>query len=204
MVGSTDSHTSLATAAEENFFGKHSGKEPTPERWNHPILDFNGVKVMGWQQAASGYAGVWARENTREAIFEAMQRKEVYASTGPRMMVRFFGGWDFMLEDASSRLPADIGYRKGVPMGGDLAHAPAGKSPTFLVGALKDPIGGNLDRHTDHQGLVGQRRQYARKSLRCRLVRWSQARLRRQAASRWEYRGCGKGHVDKIPSAPPS
>ncbi len=146
MIGSTDSHTSLATAAEENFFGKHSGKEPTEHRWNHPIFDFNGIQIMGWQQAASGYAAVWAQENTREAIFDAMQRKETYATTGSRMMVRFFGGWDFVSEDASSRLPADVGYSKGVPMGGDLSEAPRGKSPTFLVAALKDPYNGNLDR----------------------------------------------------------
>jgi len=146
MIGSTDSHTSLATAAEENFFGKHSGKEPTEHRWNHPIFDFNGIQIMGWQQAASGYAAVWAQENTREAIFDAMQRKETYATTGSRMMVRFFGGWDFVSEDASSRLPADVGYIKGVPMGGDLSEAPRGKSPTFLVAALKDPYNGNLDR----------------------------------------------------------
>lgn len=146
MIGSTDSHTALATAAEENFFGKHSGKEPTSHRWNHPIFDFNGVKIMGWQQAASGYAAVWAEENTREAIFDAMQRKETYATTGTRMMVRFFGGWDFEEADANTRLPADVGYAKGVPMGGDLSNAPSGKAPNFLVAALKDQLGGNLDR----------------------------------------------------------
>lgn len=146
MVGSTDSHTSLATAAEENFFGKHSGKEPTAHRWNHPIFDFNGVKIMGWQQAASGYAAVWAKENTREALFDAMQRKETYATTGSRMTVRFFGGWDFVAKDANTRLPADVGYRKGVPMGGDLSKAPKGKAPSFLVAAMKDPYNGNLDR----------------------------------------------------------
>lgn len=146
MIGSTDSHTSLATAAEDNFFGKHSGKEPTAHRWNHPIFDFNGVKIMGWQQAASGYAAVWAKENTREAIFDAMQRKETYATTGSRMTVRFFGGWDYVPADANSRLPADVGYRKGVPMGGDLSDAPNGKAPSFLVAAMKDPYNGNLDR----------------------------------------------------------
>jgi hypothetical protein len=146
MIGSTDSHTSLATAAEENFFGKHSGKEPTAHRWNHPIFDFNGVKIMGWQQAASGYAAVWAKENTREALFDAMQRKETYATTGSRMTVRFFGGWDFVSEDANNRLPADVGYQKGVPMGGDLSQAPEGKAPSFLVAAMKDPHNGNLDR----------------------------------------------------------
>jgi len=101
---------------------------------------------MGWEQTASGYAAVWATANTRESLFDAMKRKEVYATTGPRMVVRFFGGWEFEDKDAQDRLPARIGYTKGVPMGGDLRAAPAGKSPTFLVAALKDPIGANLDR----------------------------------------------------------
>jgi hypothetical protein len=89
---------------------------------------------------------VWAAENTREAIFDAMERRETYATTGPRMIVRFFGGWDFVAADAHERLPASMGYTKGVPMGGDLRAAPKGKSPTFLVAALKDPLSGNLDR----------------------------------------------------------
>jgi hypothetical protein len=101
---------------------------------------------MGWEQTASGYAGVWATNNTREALFDAMQRKEVYATTGPRIIVRFFAGWDFEDADANTRNPAVAGYAKGVPMGGDLHQAPSGKSPTFLVAALKDPIGANLDR----------------------------------------------------------
>ena len=102
--------------------------------------------MLGWQQAASGYAAVWAIENTREAIFDAFARKEVYATTGPRMRVRFFGGWEFGQPDAESRMPAAAGYAKGVPMGGDLRGAPVGRSPTFLVYALKDSISGNLDR----------------------------------------------------------
>ena len=146
MIGSTDTHTAMATAAEENFFGKHSGSEPSPERWNHPIFDFGGVRVMGWQQAASGLAVVWATENTREAIFDAMMRKETYATTGSRMVVRFFGGWDFTAADTKHRTPAEIGYHKGVPMGGDLVKAPNGKAPSFLVAALKDAYNGNLDR----------------------------------------------------------
>ena len=101
---------------------------------------------MGWEQSSSGYAAVWATENTREAIFDAMQRREAYATTGPRMIVRFFGGWDFDAKDAQTRNPGLAGYRKGVPMGGDLANAPDSKSATFLVAALKDPIGANLDR----------------------------------------------------------
>ena len=146
MVGSTDTHTGLSTADEDNFFGKHSGTEPNPKRMAHPVGCFGDNCIIGWQQAASGYAAVWATENTRESIFEAMERKETYATTGPRMTVRFFGGWDFVPADAANRLPADVGYAKGVPMGGDLRAAPAGKSPTFLVGAMKDPLSGNLDR----------------------------------------------------------
>ena len=146
MIGSTDTHTALATADEDNFFGKHSGTEPNPKRMSHPVGCFGDNCIIGWQQAASGYAAVWAVENTRESIFEAMERKETYATTGPRMTVRFFGGWDFVPADAANRLPADIGYAKGVPMGGDLRAAPPGKSPTFLVGAMKDPLSGNLDR----------------------------------------------------------
>ncbi len=146
MVGSTDSHTALATAEEENFFGKHSGLEPEAHRWEHVVGEFGDVRIVGWEMAASGYAGVWATENTREAIFDAMERKEVYATTGPRMTVRFFGGWDFVDADANTRLPAQTGYTKGVPMGGDLSSAPEGAAPSFLVAAAKDAYSGNLDR----------------------------------------------------------
>jgi hypothetical protein len=146
MVGSTDAHTGLATADEDNFWGKTSSSEPSPDRATHPFVKTDKAVIMGWEQAASGYAGVWATDNTRQALFDAMQRKEVYATTGPRMIVRFFGGWEFDTKDALSRNPANPGYLKGVPMGGDIRNAPAGKSPTFLVAALKDPIGGNLDR----------------------------------------------------------
>jgi hypothetical protein len=146
MIGSTDSHTALATADDDNFFGKHSASEPSPDRMDHPFAVFGDLSIMGWETVASGYAAVWARENTREAIWDAMQRKEVYGTTGPRMLVRFFGGWDFEDSDANTRQPAEVGYAKGVPMGGDISQAPKGKSPTFLIGALKDPLGANLDR----------------------------------------------------------
>jgi len=146
MIGSTDSHTALSTADEDNFFGKHSGSEPSPERMSHPFAKFGDAEIMGWETLASGYVAVWAKENTREALFDAMQRREVYGTTGPRILVRFFGGWDFTAEDAKTRTPAHAGYRKGVPMGGDLSKGPAGKSPSFLVAALKDHLGGNLDR----------------------------------------------------------
>jgi Protein of unknown function (DUF3604) len=146
MVGSTDSHTSLPAVEEENFFGKHTGAEPKPNRATHEFMRNGDVFLMGWQMVASGYAGVWATDNTREALWDAMRRKEVYATTGPRMLVRFFGGWDFTEADARSRSPAFAGYAKGVPMGGDLRAAPDGKAPSFLVAALKDPLSGNLDR----------------------------------------------------------
>jgi hypothetical protein len=147
MVGSTDAHTGLAAVEEENFFGKTTSSEPSPTRATHPFIKTANAVIMGWEQTASGYAAVWARENTREAIFDAMQRRETYATTGPRMVVRFFGGFDFDAKDAANRMPAQVGYTKGVPMGGDLQAAPAGKVPTFLVAALKDPIGANLDRY---------------------------------------------------------
>ena len=157
FVGSTDSHTSLSTSGENNFFGKHSGVEPTEHRWEHVVIDAPDPKfrVLGWQQAASGLAVVWATENTRESIFDAMKRKETYATTGSRMTVRFFGGFDFTADDAASRLPAAAGYEKGVPMGGDLPKAPEGKAPTFLVAAMKDPYSGNLDRIQIIKGWLG-------------------------------------------------
>lgn len=120
MVGSTDSHTSLATAQEDNFFGKHTGYEPKPERMAHPFTKTDRGELQAWQMSASGLAAVWARENTRECIFDAMARKEVYATTGSRMALRLFAGWYFSDADLGSRQPAFRGYEEGVPMGGDL------------------------------------------------------------------------------------
>ena len=148
LVGSSDAHTGLAAMEEDNFFGKVSPMEPSAERLTTAFManKATGITIMDWEVAAAGYAAVWATENTRESLFDAMQRRETYATTGSRMIVRFFGGWDFEASDANNRLPAAIGYGKGVPMGGDLNAAPAGKSPTFLVAAMRDPIGANLDR----------------------------------------------------------
>jgi len=158
MVGSTDSHTAMAAVEEDNFFGKHSGVEPEPRRWEHVVIQAPDPRftIYGWQQAAGGYAAVWATENTREAIFDAMKRKETYATTGTRLIVRFFGGWNFTAEDAQTRMPAAAGYTKGVPMGGDLHTAPIGKKPTFLVAAMKDPFSGNLDRIQIVKGWLDQ------------------------------------------------
>ena len=144
MIGSTDSHTSLASAEENNFWGKWSNNEPHATRQLEPLVD--AWTVPGWQVAASGYTGIWAEENTREALFAAMKRKEVYATTGPRISVRFFGGWDYQPDDAYKPNLASIGYEKGVPMGGDLTTAPEDLSPTFLIHAVKDPDGAHLDR----------------------------------------------------------
>jgi hypothetical protein len=135
MIGSTDSHTGLATAEENNFWGKMGANEPGPYR-------AAALGIFG----SSGYAAVWAVENTRAAIFAALKRREVYGSTGPRITLRFFGGWDYAADDAESPNLAAIGYRSGIPMGGDLAGAVKGKKPTFLVRAVKDPDGANLDR----------------------------------------------------------
>jgi hypothetical protein len=146
MVGATDTHTGLTTAEEENFFGKSTSVEPSATRVAHPFIKSKLATIEGYELLASGYQGVWASENTRKAIWDAMERKETYATTGPRMMVRFFGGWEYSENDMRSRAPAFIGYEKGVPMGGDLTDAPSGKAPTFMVYALRDPIGANLDR----------------------------------------------------------
>ena len=148
LVGSSDAHTGLTAMEEDNFFGKTTPQEPSPERLTKTFIkdDKTGVTVMDWEVGASGYAAVWATENTRTALWDAMERRETYATTGTRMIVRFFGGWNFDAADATNRMPAAIGYAKGVPMGGNLTKAPSGAGPTFLVAALKDPIGANLDR----------------------------------------------------------
>jgi hypothetical protein len=157
LAGSTDSHTGLSTTEEDNFFGKHTGYEPSAKRLQHPFMKNENGELFAWQMLSSGLTGVWAEENTRESIFDAMQRKEVYATTGTRMAVRLFGGWDFTAADVNNRHPAFAGYSKGVPMGGDLMPKPeAAAAPSFMVYALRDAVGANLDRIQIIKGWLDQ------------------------------------------------
>ena len=188
MIGSTDSHTSLATAAEDNFYGKHSAAmEPQPNRWKDPVGGRGDVTIPGFLMASSGYAAVWAPENTREAIWDALQRKEVYATTGSRITVRFFGGWDFTEDDLYASNMADLGYQKGVPMGGSLTENGT-TVPTFMVQAAKDPNSANLDRIQVVKGWEDSEGKVHEKVYN---VDWSNHELRSMDAS---------GYVADIPS----
>jgi hypothetical protein len=151
MIGATDSHTTAASAEEQNFHGK-TAFDSTPE---NTFAEYLRIKGFGADMSAAGLAGVWAEANTRDSLFAAFKRKEVYATTGPRIRLRFFGGWDFAPADAASPALARLGYEKGVPMGGDLTAAPAGGAPSFLIHAAKDPKGANLDRVQVVKGWLG-------------------------------------------------
>ncbi len=165
MIGSTDSHTGFATADDDDFWGKFSSNEPPVRMLDGSWASFDvppdselyqRMRALSgpdmpdqsatWSLVASGYAAVWARENTREAIFDAIERRETYATTGPRITLRYFGGWDFAAADAQRPDLARTGYAKGVPMGGTLGPRPEGGAPGFLVAAVRDPEGANLDR----------------------------------------------------------
>jgi hypothetical protein len=164
MVGSTDAHTGLSTAEENQYFGKITVLEPAPSHdrmyevvaGRTPNPEGKDIKVYAWQVSSSGIAAVWARENTREALWDAIKRKEVYATTGTRLRVRVFAGWDFNGDDLNQPHLARHGYKHGVPMGGDLSAAPAGKAPGFLVHAMRDPDGANLDRVQIIKGWLGK------------------------------------------------
>jgi hypothetical protein len=148
LFGASDTHTGLATTREENYFGKYKSTEPSPKRHDREVIpaDDPKLRILTSQEVASGLTAVWARENTRRDIFDAMKRKEVYATTGTRIRVRVFAGWDFGPDEVTRPDFVAQGYRRGVPMGGDLAKAPTGKAPRFMIRALRDPDGANLDR----------------------------------------------------------
>ncbi len=179
MAAGSDTHNSLATGGEEgNFWGKFVADQPSPKRWDHVMFkQQDGFKRLGWTQVAAGITGVWATANTREALWDAMKRKETYASSGPRLSVRFFGGYDFTDKDADPASLAASGYARGVPMGGDLRAAPAGKPPTFLFAAMKDPQGANLDRAQIIKGWVDDKGQTHEKIFN---VAWSQQDQRKE------------------------
>jgi hypothetical protein len=150
MIGSTDSHTGLSTADADNFFGAIPPEgEPGPTRITTPPRKAPGnlkLTISTNSMSSAGLAAVWATDNTRGAIFDALRRKEVYATTGPRITVREFAGFQFTDADATRSDFAANGYAHGVPMGGDLSGAPSGATPTLLIQAAKDPDGANLDR----------------------------------------------------------
>jgi hypothetical protein len=151
----TDTHNGLSAGIEDNFWGKFAGSEPRPDRWSEVYKkNTAGFVRKDWSQSAQGYTGVWAVANTRDAIWDAMKRRETYASSGPRITLRFFGGYDFTAADASGAKLVQAGYERGVPMGGELGAAPDGKAPTFLIAAMKDPSGANLDRAQVIKGWV--------------------------------------------------
>jgi len=148
MNATTDTHTALATTREENFFGKYQHTEPSAERHNREVIPAAdpSLRILTAQESASGLTAVWARNNTRKEIFDALRRKEVFATTGTRLRVRVFAGWNFDADDINRADLTAFGYRNGVPMGGDLFAAPTDQAPGFLVQALRDPDGANLDR----------------------------------------------------------
>lgn len=153
-VAGTDTHTGLSAPIEDDFWGKFPSNEPSPDRWERVYKkEQSGYVRRDWTLGAQGYTGVWAVANTREALWDAMMRRETYATSGPRITVRFFGGWDFV--DAEMQGPDLVaaGYSRGVPMGGSLRGA-KGRRPTFLVAATKAPGGANLDRAQVVKGWV--------------------------------------------------
>ncbi len=161
LIGGNDAHVGVVTTREDNFFGEFANGLPSPDRWKTPLAMIDNDPKQGpvmsvWGEQAAGLGGVWARENTREGIWDALKRKEVYATTGDRPIIRVFAGWDFAQGDLNRSDFAANGYAHGVPMGGDLSKAPAGKQPVFMVHAMRDPDGPNLDRIQIIKGWLGK------------------------------------------------
>ncbi len=160
LIGGNDAHIGVVTTRQDNFFGEFANGLPSPERWKTPLVMLHndpkqGPLISVWGEQAAGLGGVWARENTREGIFDALKRKEVYATTGDRPVVRVFAGWDFTASDLERDDFAENGYDHGVPMGGNLSQAPTGKRPVLMIHALRDTDGPNLDRIQVIKGWLG-------------------------------------------------
>ncbi len=161
LIGGNDAHIGIVTEREDNFYGELPNGLPSPDRWKAPLGFIHndpkqGVLISVWAEQAAGLGGVWARENTREGIWDALKRKEVYATTGDRLTVRVFAGWNFLPVDLDRPDFAPNGYASGVPMGGNLTKAPAGRPPVIMVQALRDPLGPNLDRIQIIKGWLGK------------------------------------------------
>ncbi len=164
MIGSTDSHTGMSAADENEWFGKFTHQENNPNRMFRIGRIFSSGKLVrtDWQYLSSGYAGVWAESNTRQDIWDAIYRKEVYGTTGSRMQLRFFGGWAFSEADIDAPDYVAAAYDRGVPMGGDLSEAPDNSSPSFIIAATKDPMGANLDRAQVIKGWISNGKTHER------------------------------------------
>ncbi len=145
FIGDSDTHNAAASHEEFNFTGKFAFENNAKERLTGVPGSPAGQVQQIQEFSSAGLAGVWAAQNTREAIWDAMQRKETFATSGPMMKVRFFGSFDYATDDVAKPDFLKLAYGRGVPMGGDLKPG-AGKAPTFLVTAIKDPKSGNLDR----------------------------------------------------------
>jgi len=142
MTAGSDSHSAASAYRQDNYFGEHGTFDDTPEKRLSPVKHLN---MDNRQVNPAGLTGVWAEENTRESIWAAIFRKETYATSGLRMKVRLFGGWEYDPEVLKQKDWVKTGYAKGVPMGGDLLE-PKSKVPSFIVWAESDPTSANLDR----------------------------------------------------------
>ena len=182
LVAGTDTHNGLSTGADESdFWGKFPAQEPKADRWSGVYQKTPTYTRLDWTLLAAGVTGVWATANTREAIWDAMKRRETYASSGPRITLRFFGGYHFTDDDAKAPTLAVTGYARGVPMGGDLQATPSGKAPTFLFAAMKDPLGANLDSMQIVKGWVDASGATHERVLN---VAWSETDKRKEANGR--------------------
>ena len=152
LVGGTDTHNALSTSDDENFYGKFVDSLPGEERTSSSLGD---RLWDNWRLSASGYTAVWAKENTREAIFDALKRREVYATSGPRILLKFFGGWNYVQEDLEDpEFFNKTAYEDGVPMGGSLTNSNSVSKPRFVFKISKDPKGNNIDKFQIIKGWV--------------------------------------------------
>jgi hypothetical protein len=153
IIGASDFHNGLSASSEDAFVGTFGGIDPTRPLPN--TADFfkdwadarKSVSANLYENGGGNLTGVWAEHNTREAIYDAFRRKETFATSGTRLKVRFFGGWDFPAAKFSDANWVHDAYAAGAPMGGDLPTKPEkAAAPRFIAWGVKDPNGANLDR----------------------------------------------------------